>query len=147
MARSRRTRSPLSVAILDLDHFKRINDTYGHPEGDAALRRVASIIAGALRAPDLVGRFGGEEFVVILPNAAEPAAMTVADRLREEIERCGLEIRGARVPLTASIGVATLEPDGGDFDDVIRMADEALYTAKARGRNAVIAASSLAPVA
>jgi diguanylate cyclase (GGDEF)-like protein len=145
--RSRRARSPMSVAMLDLDHFKNINDTHGHSAGDATLRHVAAAIDGALRAPDLVGRYGGEEFLVILPNAGESAAARVADRLRDEIERSGLEIDGASVAVTASIGVATLTDGTADFDALVRAADEALYAAKARGRNCVVAASSLAPVA
>lgn len=144
--RSRRGRSPLSIALLDLDHFKRINDTYGHPVGDAALRHVVDVVDSVVRAPDLVGRYGGEEFLVILPNTSEPAAVGVAERLREAIEQSVLVIDGARVTLTVSIGVASLARES-DFDALIRATDEALYAAKAQGRNRVAAASSLAPVA
>lgn len=143
-ARSRRGRLPLSVAILDLDHFKRINDTFGHPAGDAALRHVGELLQGLLRSHDLLGRYGGEEFLVVMPETDEPQAAVVAERLRSEVERAVLALTNAEVRLTTSIGVAQFAYDGDSFDAALRNADEALYAAKALGRNCVVAASRLA---
>jgi two-component system cell cycle response regulator len=134
----------VSALMIDLDHFKRINDQHGHPAGDAALRLVAGCIRGNVRLFDTVARYGGEEFVVIMPGANQPDAMVAAERLRREI--AALAFRPgpdqALLPLTASIGLATLA-NPADFDGeapderLLRVADEALYEAKRAGRNRV----------
>ena len=126
---ARRERQPLSIALFDIDHFKRINDTYGHQAGDEVLKRVAATAAGAIRAHDLVGRFGGEEFVVVLPDTTAETAMSVAERVRNAIET------GGYTPaVTVSIGIAQLTV-GESGENLLQRADQALYVAKREGRN------------
>lgn len=122
-------RRPLSVAMFDIDHFKQINDTFGHQTGDEVLKQVAAKAAKELRSADTVGRFGGEEFVVVLPNATADIAARVGERIRNAIETSG---EGPCV--TISIGVAELQPDENG-QNALRRADEALYVAKNEGRN------------
>lgn len=135
VALARRHRSQLSVISFDIDHFKKVNDTYGHAGGDMVLKAVASAAQAGLRASDLLGRLGGEEFAAILPDADGAAAMVVAEKLRLAFR--GLEFAGSRPPIrvSASFGVATLDPGRDDLDAVLLKADEALYEAKAAGRN------------
>jgi two-component system, cell cycle response regulator len=131
---ARRHGHPLSIAICDLDHFKRINDSHGHKTGDAVLVAAAHAMGTHLRAEDQLGRLGGEEFLVLLPDTGAGAAHHVADKLRAEVA-------GARtpVPVTVSIGVATW--DGEAPEDLLHRADEALYAAKQAGRDRVMAAT------
>jgi diguanylate cyclase (GGDEF)-like protein len=140
LAHAQRTGSPLAVAIADLDHFKAINDTYGHLAGDAALAAAADILRGQLRPYDLIGRFGGEEFSILLPNASTAEAVQVAERLRATLAREPLPGAHSHDPLqiTVSIGVAATEhPADRDLTDLLAAADAALYQAKSDGRNAV----------
>ncbi|GAB4216610.1 MAG: hypothetical protein OHK0013_43310 [Sandaracinaceae bacterium] len=127
---------PLSVAMVDLDHFKRVNDLYGHLVGDAVLRIVAERMREALRDDDLVGRYGGEEFLLILRGAPLATAGLVADRLRKRIGTQPIEVDGHRLHVTTSVGVAQLGP-GEDPNKLIARADAALYRAKHLGRNRV----------
>ena len=128
---ARRHDRPLSVAMVDLDGFKGVNDRRGHAVGDAMLVAVARALRGGLRKEDAVGRLGGEEFLALLPDTGPSAAMRAAERLRAAVAAAdGPE------PVTASVGWATLEP-GEDADDLVRRADDALYEAKAAGRNCV----------
>jgi diguanylate cyclase (GGDEF)-like protein len=128
------TGDPVAMIVLDLDHFKEVNDTHGHPTGDAVLRDVAYLIRKELRAFDLAYRLGGEEFLVLLPGSGEPAAIEVAERLREAVASCG----SAGVGITISCGVASSAPGNAfDFDGVFARADFALYNAKRSGRNRV----------
>lgn len=145
MQRARRTRSPASFAMVDIDDFKQFNDTYGHQAGDAALQRMAGAIASALRETDTVYRYGGEEFSILLPGADSVAVHEVATRVRQAIERVGHPV-GADLRtghLTASIGVATFPDDAEQPADIIRCADLALYKAKASGKNRVVPCSAV----
>jgi two-component system, cell cycle response regulator len=131
---ARRHGRPLSVAVVDLDGFKGVNDRLGHAAGDEALVAVANALRGGVRAEDTVGRMGGEEFLVLLPDTGRSAAARAAERLRAAVAAAdGPE------PLTASVGWATLEPDEQP-DDLVRRADDALYEAKDQGRDRVVAA-------
>lgn len=129
-----------SVLIIDIDHFKGVNDTEGHLEGDSAITRVAEIIRGAVRTNDLVFRYGGDEFLVLLPEASEEAAYDVGERLRGTVEAA--QIRNAGAPsklLTVSVGAATstASTDENGPVPILRVADDALYAAKRNGRNKV----------
>ena len=137
--RAHRYQRPLSLVLLDLDHFKRVNDTYGHAVGDDVLRATARAMEHVCRDLDLPGRMGGEEFAVLLPETDPEGAQIVADRLRIEIARCLHEPGGdASFRVTASLGVATLVPGSDrDIEDLMQAADEALYRAKELGRNRV----------
>jgi diguanylate cyclase (GGDEF)-like protein/PAS domain S-box-containing protein len=140
MHRARRYARPLSVVLIDLDHFKRINDTHGHPVGDTVIKAVVRACLGSLRTIDRMGRLGGEEFVALLPETTREGAAIVAERLRAAIAETQIEIEGgATLATTASIGVATIsEGDATRIEALIARADRALYAAKRAGRNRVI---------
>ncbi|HEY7509602.1 MAG TPA: diguanylate cyclase [Vicinamibacteria bacterium] len=142
--RAQREQQPLSVVIGDLDHFKKVNDTYGHPGGDAVLREAASRMRTALRGYDLVARYGGEEFLAVLPGCDEASARQVAERLRAAIAERPMAAGDAAVTVTMSLGVAAASP-GADAVALIQAADTALYRAKAKGRDCVVAAAPSAP--
>ena len=140
LARAVRTRTPLSIALVDIDHFKAVNDRYGHLVGDKALRAVTDALRGQLRAYDLAGRFGGEEFVILLPHTHQANALTIAERLRGRIADMSIPIddddeSGPSVRLTVSIGVTVLDNDSRELTDLLADADTALYYAKENGRN------------
>jgi diguanylate cyclase (GGDEF)-like protein len=139
VARAVRTSSPLAVALLDLDRFKQVNDTYGHLLGDEVLRRIASTMTGVLRDYDLAGRFGGEEFVMLLPQTRAPDAFKIAERVREHIAMLPIGGPGGeRIPVTVSIGVAALDAGSSrELTELLAAADAALYRAKASGRDQV----------
>jgi diguanylate cyclase len=126
----------LAMAILDLDHFKRINDSYGHLAGDKVLKIVADQLRKRLRARDFIARFGGEEFVLLLPQTSPAAAAQVAEALRAAIEACPFHFKGERVVITTSIGLSAFR-SGERGDQVLKRADAALYRAKDQGRNRV----------
>ena len=128
--------TPLLIAMLDLDHFKRINDGYGHLAGDKVLKIIAAQLTKHLRPGDFVARFGGEEFVLLIPNTALPAGLQLLETLRAAIEACPFHFKGEPVTLTASIGVAPFAL-GERSEQVLKRADEALYRAKHKGRNAI----------
>jgi diguanylate cyclase (GGDEF)-like protein len=128
---------PLSVLFVDLDRFKLINDRYGHAAGDQCLRAVAGALAGALEETDIFGRYGGEEFVVILPGRTGAAAREVGERLRAAVEREVIDWEGQPVKLTVSVGVATRREGERSPQATIERADKALYAAKRAGRNCV----------
>jgi diguanylate cyclase (GGDEF)-like protein len=142
--RARRYRMPLTVMMADLDHFKRVNDRFGHPVGDTVLRRVSDLLRSLLRATDVAGRFGGEEFLVILPQTDRAGAVSLAERWRQSLELTALEAPdGKRIRTTVSIGVAEFIGQMARADELVSAADEALYTAKASGRNRIEVASSV----
>ena len=144
--RSTRLGAPMSVAMVDVDHFKRVNDGFGHAAGDEALRHVALLLGRHMRSYDMVGRWGGEEFLLLLPQASAAAGMRIAERVRAAFgEDPFLLVDGTPYPLTVSIGVATLDHESLAFEELLERADGALYEAKAAGRDRVVAAR--APVA
>jgi diguanylate cyclase len=137
--RCRRERAAACVLMVDIDHFKSINDRHGHPAGDQVLRNVAAILQECVREYDVPGRYGGEEFCILLPATAAEGAAVTAERIRARIEGAVLE-RDAGVRATASIGYAQLEPDDADHGVWLARADKALYAAKAAGRNRCVRA-------
>ncbi|MEZ5460313.1 GGDEF domain-containing protein [Dokdonella sp.] len=143
IATSKRHGRSLSLLILDIDHFKRINDQFGHEAGDLALCRVVEIMHGVLRGSDVIARIGGEEFVAILPDSNEAAAANLAERLRERLEESDFSVSGWPVPLRASIGVGSMGPSISNLETLLRETDRAMYAAKRTGRNRVVAASTL----
>jgi len=145
VSRSEREGMVFSLAIFDLDHFKRLNDRYGHPAGDRALKRVVETMRATIRRHDLVGRYGGEEFALLMPNTGKETAIRVAERIRGEIDLAGLRIGAERVGMTVSGGVATFPLDGFDWDSLLIAADNALYAAKDAGRNRIVAAGKEVP--
>lgn len=128
---------PLSVAVLDVDHFKRVNDQHGHFVGDEALRMIAQTLQDHVRDDDCVARFGGEEFLVVLPNTNQVGAGAMLERMRLEVERLAFSSGGQRVPLAISGGLAERTAEMMNCDDILRAADAALYNAKANGRNRI----------
>ncbi|QJB55940.1 GGDEF domain-containing protein [Pseudodesulfovibrio sp. zrk46] len=137
--RRRRYNHDLSLLMVDLDHFKHVNDTYGHKAGDMVLRKVGEILTDTFRTTDLAARYGGEEFVVLLPHTTEKDAWCLAERVREAIQACQFHFDGHDFTVTASIGVASVEAGSlTKDDDLILKADKALYKAKHNGRNMVV---------
>jgi two-component system, cell cycle response regulator len=147
MERVRQDGISVAVLMFDIDHFKKVNDTHGHPAGDEVLRELAARAVNSVRSVDLVARLGGEEFIVVMPETDLAIATQVAERLRAAVSREPFAVPGnpEKIPVTISIGVtATGVPDDGP-DTMIKRADVALYTAKARGRNCVIVRPSPSP--
>lgn len=151
LTRASRNRAPLALAMLDIDHFKQVNDRYGHLAGDAVLATLAAAMRGLLRDYDLIGRFGGEEFCALLPDTSPAQAGQAAERLRRKLAQ--LTIAAGSGPdstplhVTVSIGVATLSSSQLDLEELIAAADAALYRAKAAGRDRVVMSGDLAPQA
>lgn len=136
----------LALAIMDMDHFKAVNDTHGHDAGDAVLKKLAELIIRAARSTDLIARFGGEEFVVLMPETDPTAAENAASRLRELVETTPFDIGGGKtLDLTVSIGLANLNQEGESPEQLLKRADEALYSAKHSGRNTVKTSTKLVP--
>lgn len=138
-----RARQSLSVLFVDLDHFKVINDTHGHACGDACLRHVAGVLRAELEPSDVLGRYGGEEFVLVLPGRDGDAARRLGERIRDAVERGSLDCNGRTVRLTVSIGVAPRLPEEQQPAAAVERADKALYTAKRSGRNKVCVAPAV----
>jgi diguanylate cyclase (GGDEF)-like protein len=134
--RARRQQSPLAVILIDLDHFKRINDTYGHLVGDDVLREAAQRLRETMRSYDFVGRYGGEEFLVVAPGSESSRAMDLAERIRRLFADNPIRLSTAAIPVTLSLGVVCLQ-DGqaAGINKVLSAADDALYSAKSGGRN------------
>jgi two-component system, cell cycle response regulator len=142
--RCKRNGDPLAVAMLDLDRFKQLNDTHGHQTGDVVLADTARILRENAREVDMIGRYGGEEFIVILPEATEAAAVRFAERVREAVERHVFRSGDKEIQMTVSGGVASASaPDLLQPDELIRRADMALYEAKNGGRNRVVPSSTI----
>ncbi|MBZ0254421.1 diguanylate cyclase [bacterium] len=139
MARVDRIREPISAIMIDLDHFKRVNDEHGHLAGDEVLKNVAMRISQCIRAYDVVGRYGGEEFLVISPGTTLPEAANLAERIRQHFEKQPFLIDDKSIVVTLSLGVADNQnPFHSDFEMLIKDADMALYQAKEKGRNRIV---------
>jgi diguanylate cyclase (GGDEF)-like protein len=134
---AKRSNQPYAVLFIDLDHFKRVNDTYGHAAGDAVLRAVSNCLHMAVRNSDFLGRIGGEEFSVFLPNTSPLGAQQLAEAIRLSIEVLHPSIGEQNLPVTASVGVAVSEGVAMGIQEIQRQADQAMYEAKSLGRNRV----------
>ncbi|RTR34478.1 diguanylate cyclase [Shewanella atlantica] len=137
MAESIRHSNPLSILMIDIDHFKQVNDQFGHQAGDSVLQAVAKVLAESNRKEDVVARFGGEEFVALFEHCSIDSAEEKAEMLRDKIEK----LMPAGIPVTASFGVAELRPNEETFEQLLARADEAVYRAKELGRNRVVPAT------
>jgi len=138
-ARRERTGGNMALAMVDIDHFKSINDTHGHQAGDYVLRKVAATLQAGLRKYDVVFRYGGEEFLIVLPNSNEMQAVLPLERVSRQISRMVLTFRGSSLSVSVSIGIATVLESDADETEAINRADQAMYKAKAEGRNKVCA--------
>jgi diguanylate cyclase (GGDEF)-like protein len=140
VAYAERYDTPLSISMVDVDHFKRVNDSYGHAVGDAVLRSVAAFLRDNIRGPDIVGRYGGEEFLVLLPRARLESAMIQAGRLCSRLRAAPVETGELSLTITVSAGVAELRRGSEDWQKLLSRADAAMYEAKAQGRDRWVAA-------
>jgi len=130
--------TPLSLVMVDIDHFKKINDTLGHTEGDKVLKEISNLLKNSVRKKDTVARYGGEEFILILPDAGLEESLMIAERIRRLVENTTFEIAQAQIHLTVSLGIANFPSHRvRSKEDLIKMADQALYEAKRGGRNRV----------
>lgn len=137
VAYSKRYGKPLTVCLLDIDFFKRLNDSYGHQAGDHVLKRVSGLLGQALREYDVVARYGGEEFAIILPTTPKGKGASIAERLRTTVEETDFTFKDKDIRATISVGVSCFPEDGDNAESLIATADKALYAAKARGRNQI----------
>ncbi len=137
LQRSRLEKVPFSLFMIDVDHFKSINDTWGHTHGDWVLTKIAEVCAQSLRPTDVIGRFGGEEFVVALPDTSPKDAQIVAERLKKEVATLPLKEGMSGLCLSVTIGIALAHPEEGDLESLITRADQTLYVGKRNGRNRV----------
>ena len=142
-ARARRQKKPLTLILCDIDRFKRVNDQYGHDGGDVVLKHVSDLFKASIREQDGVARWGGEEFLFVLPDTDESNAVVLAEKVRETLATSPVELQQEKVVITASFGVAQIDFEQG-LDKALTLADKALYKAKEKGRNKVLSASSLA---
>jgi len=138
LERARGTGAALSLVMMDIDHFKDVNDLYGHPAGDLALKAVGSMLSTTTRVGDLAFRLGGEEFAVLLAGMAHDGALERAERWRQALAETTIAVEGATVRLTASFGVATVPADTGSLVELMKVADARMYRAKSLGRNRVV---------
>jgi diguanylate cyclase (GGDEF)-like protein len=143
MRRAQRSRQRLSAIMLDIDHFKTVNDRFGHRAGDEVLRQVAQMCAHQVRAADIVGRYGGEEFVLLLPETDQATALRIAERLGRAVAASAFRAAGETVRITVSMGVAASQELDRELSALLRRADDALYEAKAAGRNFVVGSAGV----
>ena len=134
---SYRYRRELTLMMMDIDHFKKINDTYGHLAGDYVLKQLASVIKARIRREDTMSRYGGEEFALVLPEVDQINAGQTAEKIRKLVEKTVFKFEDTKIPVTVSMGVSALDPETKDPNDFIKRADEKLYQAKNQGRNQV----------
>ncbi len=133
--RAQRYKTPFTISIVDVDHFKKVNDTYGHLAGDEVLKNVGEMLSEQIRHPDLAGRYGGEEFIILLPNSNALAAAEQASRLCKFIREAVIQIPKHVLQITVSIGIAELKPEADSWEALINRADTAMYEAKSAGRD------------
>ncbi|QSQ25745.1 GGDEF domain-containing protein [Pyxidicoccus parkwayensis] len=138
LSRSRRYERVLSMVLLDIDFFKKVNDTFGHLAGDSVLKQLASTVRTKIRREDVFARYGGEEFAILLPEVALGGTRQLAEKVRRLVEKQRFEFDKQHIPVTVSVGIATLEPQHREAGDLVRTADERLYEAKSSGRNRVV---------
>jgi diguanylate cyclase (GGDEF)-like protein len=143
VAQSQRYGKKLSLILADIDHFKSVNDTYGHPIGDVVLKGVARSLAREARATDLVARYGGEEFAIVMPETDSPGAIAIAERIRVRVAKAVFDTDQGPLRITMSLGVATFPDDAAKKAALVERADGCLYHAKRHGRDRTIAAASL----
>ena len=129
---------PLCLVVIDIDHFKSINDNYGHPVGDKALKAISKCLKSQIRQKNAVGRFGGEEFLLVLPDETIEASLQAAERIRQAIQEIDIDANGDIIHVTASMGISAVKPEDDDYHNTVKRADEALYLAKNSGRNRVV---------
>ncbi|MBE0486594.1 GGDEF domain-containing protein, partial [Marinobacter sp.] len=147
LKRARRYERPLALVWIDFDHFKAVNDSWGHAAGDAVLCSVSRTLQNSVRSVDAVGRFGGEELVIVLPEMDIDEARDMAERLRQRVSQKPVMLdSGHSIPLTISIGVAVFPIHGHSLDTLCIAADKAMYQAKMQGRNCVVMAQPFQPV-
>jgi diguanylate cyclase (GGDEF)-like protein len=137
-SRARRTGAELGIIMIDIDHFKTVNDTHGHPFGDQVLKQIAARLSNVLRQYDMLGRIGGEEFLIICPATTEHDLNTLAERLRLAVKTGPIGVEQINVSLTISIGITPLRPEDPGPDILLRRSDRALYRAKRKGRDQVV---------
>ncbi|HMB70803.1 MAG TPA: GGDEF domain-containing protein, partial [bacterium] len=142
VARARRFREDFSIIMLDVDHLKSYNDIHGHLQGSEVLRRLAQVVMGELRASDVLAKYGGDEFVVILPQTERDGARTVAERIRAAVEAHEFPGEGDGMKITTSMGISQFPEDGETTRELLEFADNSLYQAKRTGRNRVSIASA-----
>lgn len=130
---------PVSIIMADIDHFKKVNDTYGHAAGDEVLEQLSHIFMANFRVEDIVCRYGGEEFLIVMPETTSETAFMRIDGLRQQLESCDLKLTGGALRITLSAGIAVYPAEGSTIDEVVQKADQAMYRAKKEGRNRVIA--------
>jgi diguanylate cyclase (GGDEF)-like protein len=138
VAQAARYDRPVTVLMIDSDNLKAVNDAHGHEAGNELLRRLARVIQAELRVSDVLARYGGDEFIVLLPETPPEGAALVSERIREEMAAIPLDVGGAQVRCTVSIGAASLPGDGVSLDAIVARADRAMYQAKSGGRNRVV---------
>jgi len=138
IGRAQRYRRDLSLILFDIDHFKNVNDTYGHLAGDSVLKQLANVIKGRIRREDVLARYGGEEFAIILPEIDHHNALAFGEKIRRITEKAMFRFEDTDIPVTVSVGIATLTPEVQDLSEFIKLADDRLYAAKANGRNCVV---------
>ena len=139
ISRAHRYRRELSMIMFDIDHFKKINDTYGHLAGDYVLKQLASVVKSRIRREDTMSRYGGEEFAIVLPEVDAYNANQTAEKIRKLVEKTVFKFEDTKIPVTISVGVCSITPDTKDPGEFIKKADEKLYQAKSQGRNQVCA--------
>ena len=146
LRRAARHKRSIGVIMADIDHFKRINDSFGHEAGDMVLKALGALLKRSIRGSDVACRHGGEEFLVLMPESAIEGALGKAEELRREVERLQLEYHGRPIgPITISLGVAVFPDHAAEASALLRCADEALYAAKERGRNRTVISGAAAP--